>query len=145
MQYQENVRIQRCINDARETFGRIKLQHMADPQSVTVSLCGERLYPKKFNIFGEPIFTEEVCDLFEWKERALERIHGKDFRLTALVTYDGAKVHINPHEVNSLDGITQSIQDLKSLNKLLKNRMIYNHQENGKLNEYVIFGRYRLD
>ena len=146
MQYQENVRIQTCINNAGETFGWIELQHMADPQSVIVSLCGERLYPKKFNIFGEPIFTEEVCDLFEWKERALERRHGKDFRLTALVTYDGSKVHINPHEVNSLDGITRSIQDLKSLNQLLKDRRIYKRQlENGKLNEYVIFGRYRLD
>ena len=146
MQYQENVRIQRCCNRVGETFGIVDLQHMADPQSVIVSLCGVRLYPKKFNIFGEPIFTKEVCDLFEWKEKALKRIHGKDFKLTALVTYDSSKVHINPHEVNSLDGVTCSMQNLKLLNKLLSDRMIYNYQlGRGRLNEYVIFGRYRLD
>ena len=146
MQYKENVRIRRCINKAGETFGWVKLQHMADPQSVIVSLCGKRLYPEKFNISGEPIFTEEVCDLFEWKERELERIHGKDFSLTALVTYGDSKVHIDLYKVNSLEGITGSIQDLKSLNKLLKDRMIYNHHSrSGILSEYVIFGRYRLD
>ena len=145
MQYRENVRIQRCINNAGKIFGLVDLQHMADPQSVVVFLCGERLYPEKFNVFGEPIFTKEVCDLFEWKERALERIHGKDFRLTAVVTYDGSKVHISPHEVNSLNGVKCRIQDLKSLNKLLKDRRIYNRLGVGSLNKYVIFGRYRLD
>ena len=111
-----------------------------------MSLCGQRLYPKEFNIFGWPIFTKEVCDLFDWKENSLERIHGKDYRLTALVTYDSANVHIDPHAVNSLDGITSGIKDLKSLNKLLRDRVIYNKLfGGGKLNKYVIFGRYSLD
>ena len=146
MQYQESVTIQRCKNRAGDTYGRIELQHMADPKSVIVSLCGQRLYPKEFNIFGWPIFTQEVCDLFEWKENSLERIHGKDYRLTALVTYDSANVQVDPHTVNSLDGITSGIKDLNSLNKLLKDRVIYNKLlGGGKLNKYVIFGRYGLD
>lgn len=113
---------------------------MADPKSVIVSLCGQRLYPKEFNIFGWPIFTKEICDLFDWKENSLERIHGKDYRLTALVTYDSANVHIDPHAVNSLDGITNGIKDLESLNRLLRDRVIYDKLlGGGKLNKYVIY------
>ena len=64
MQYRENVRIQRYINNAGKTFGLVDLQHMADPQSVVVSLCGERLYPEKFNIFGKLLLIIKIKNLF---------------------------------------------------------------------------------
>lgn len=146
MQYTEYVRIERGGNSAGDTYGRIKLQHIADPKSVIVSLSGQRLYPKEFDIFGCPMFTSEICDLFEWKERALKRLHGKDFRLIAVVTYDSANINIDAHTVNSLGGITSGIKNLESLNKLLRDRVIYNKIfGGGKLNKYVIFGRYMLD
>lgn len=146
MQYQENVRIQRCGKRTGDTYGQIELRHMADPKSVIVSLCGQRLYPADFNIFGWPVFTKEVCDLFDWKEDSLKRVHGKDYRLTALVTYDGANIHIDPRAVDSMEGIENEIKDLKSLNKLLRDRVIYGKSSNGgRLNNYVIFGRYWLD
>ncbi|MBQ2835311.1 MAG: hypothetical protein IJE68_00520 [Clostridia bacterium] len=45
-----------------------------------------------------------------------------------------------------MDGITSGIKDLESLNKLLRDRVIYNKLlGGGKLNKYVIFGRYYLD
>ena len=146
MQYQENVRIQRYGNRTGDTYGQIELQYVADPKSVVVYFCGQRLYPTDFNTFGWPIFTKEVCDLFDWKERSLKRIHGEYFSLTALVIYDSANIQINPRAINSLWGIENEIKDLKSLNKLLRDRMIYDKFLCGdRLNNYVIFGRYWLD
>lgn len=146
MQYQEKVRIERCINRAGEKYGRVELSNIADPESVIVYLGEQRLYPEKFNAFGWPVFNKEVCDLFDWKERALERINGKDYRLTVVVTYHSADIQIDPNAINSLSGINNSINDLKSLKELIKDRVIYNKLSNdAKLKEYVIFGRYRLD
>lgn len=146
MQYQENVRIQSFRDESGKKYGRIKLQCIADPATVVVSLCGQRLYPLKFNCFGWPIFSEEVCNLFDWKEKSLKRTYGKDYKLTTLVTYDSAEVNINLYEINSLDGIIGGTKNLKAFNKLLRDRVIYSKSfGKGKLQKYVVFGRYMLD
>ncbi len=146
MRYEENVKIKRCVNKQKEVFGFIELQHVADPQSVAVSFCGKRIYPKEFNIFGEPIFTKEVCDLFDWKERELKEEHKRDVQLTALVTYESSDIKIDSKEINSDIGIEKNIQDLKSLNQLIKNRKIYKRlSKDNILDDYVIFGMYLLD
>ena len=146
MKYKEYVSIEKLMNRAGEVYGHVELQHIANPESVVVSLCGQRIYPQEFDIFGWPIFNKEICDFFDWKENSLKRIHGKDYRLTAVVTYDSANVNIKPEEVDSLEGIADAIKDLESLNRLLRDRMIYDKfLGGGKLNTFVIFGKYRLD
>lgn len=60
--------------------------------------------------------------------------------------YDSSNVNIAPQAMDSLAGITNALKDLESLNRLLSNRMIYDKLlGSGKLNKYVIFGRYSLD
>ena len=147
MQYQENARIERFINDAGDTWGMIELKHIANPDSMIVTLCGERLYPEKYNIFGWPIFTNEVCNRFYWKKEELERKYGKDFQLKALVSYDELKVEIKEEDVNSLEGIKTRVGDLDSLNQLLKDRCIYykSQSEDKRLNKYILFGKYEID
>lgn len=144
MQYQEKVRIVRNVTRDKGVHGRIELKNVAEPETVSVFLCGQRLYPIEFNSFGWPIFNAEVCDLFEWKERELKRIHGKDYKLMATVVYNKAGIDIS--SINSMNGLANTINDLKSLNNVLRDREVYSKILcKGKLDEFVIFGRYILD
>lgn len=146
-EYHEYAGMKRFVDDITGIeYGIIKLKHSAIPKSVTVELLGQKLYPTGCNENGWPIFEQEVCYLFDWKEKSMKRIHGEDYKLSAEVTYDSSRKDASLREINSVKGITNAINDLKSLNQLIRDRRDYYDEAGGKkLKEYVIFGRYCLD
>lgn len=133
------------FSDGAKRWGRIRLSHLAIPETVEVTILGEKLIPESFDIYGWPIFTEEAVELFRWKENEIRRLLGEDeFRLKANILYEEKIFEISRREFDTIKGIEKCLGDLQTFNQMLNNRKIF--ASTGKqLNEFVVFGNYWLD
>ncbi len=126
--------------------GCISLDKLAYPNTVKVKLLGKRIYPISFNLFGEPIFTNEQRDLYMYKEVEIRRERNACFTLNAEITYVERKFDVERDSFDSIDGIKASLVSLKKFHEMLQNRIIYRKlHENERLNEFMVFGIYCLD
>lgn len=143
----ERLSLTPCTN-GKDMYGIIKLSFPANPSTVKVSYMGMPVNPERFSLAGSPIFSEEMTDLYIWKD--YQRIHHDSNNTNNStifdVTYEKMKFNVPKFEFDSLDGIRNSLKSLSAFHKMLSNRKLWvlNNKEK-KLNEFVIYGKYMLD
>ena len=126
--------------------GCLWLAKLAVPETVKVTVNGEKVVPAGFDIYGQPVFTKEQCKMFEFEEEALRREkNDNNFELKAEVTYEERMFDVPRTSFDSVNGIQESLQSLSTLSQMIKNRKIF-HKANPKimLNEFVLFGYIKL-
>lgn len=126
--------------------GYIDLEKLAKPETVKVMIEGEEIVPCSFDCFGKPHFTSEQVMLCTYGKEEKYRKYGSDSELEMIVQYEEAPFNIPLKYFDTLEGINDSLTSLSSLNEVLELRKKYRKvNENNRLNEFVLFGRYYLD
>ena len=70
-----------------------------------ITLDGEKIIPERFNIYGEPIISEEMTMLYKWKEDQLRRNpETEDVELIAEVSYEPDEFNVPIIYFDSVDG-----------------------------------------
>lgn len=135
--------------DGKISYGIIRLSFPANTSTVKVSYMGMPVYPERFSLAGSPIFSEEMTELYLWKD--YQRLHhdaDNDCDDTTVfdVTYEKMEFDIPKSEFDSIDGIRKSLKTLSSFHKMLNNRKLWVlNNKNHNLKEFVIYGKYMLD
>lgn len=134
--------------DNQKSYGLIRLSFPANPSTVKVSYMGMQITPERFSLGGSPIFSEEMTELYLWKD--YQRLHhgpNDNYDNTIFdVTYEQMKFDIPKHEFDSVYGIRNSLLSLTTFHEMLNNRKLWHlNNKEKKLNEFVIFGKYVLD
>ena len=134
--------------DGQNMHGILRLSFPANPSTVKVSYMGMPVAPERFSLAGSPIFSEEMTDLYLWKD--YQRVY-HDFKPDPNstifdVTYEKMNFTVPKSEFDSFNGIWKSLKSLSSFNEMLNNRKLWCLNNKGKkLNEFVIYGKYVLD
>ena len=142
--------------NGKNMYGVLKLSFPANPSTVKVTYMGMPVNPERFSLVGSPIFSEEMTDLYLWKD--YQRLHhdtdndtdddtDNDYDSTIFdVMYEKMEFSVPKFEFDSIDGIRKSLKSLSSFHKMLNNRILWfiNNQDK-KLNEFVIYGKYVVD
>lgn len=147
MKFNERKTISLC-RDLTSSFGHIKLTHLAKPETMEITLEGETIIPERFNIYGEPIFSEEMTMLYEWKQDQIRRNpETKNFNLEFDISYELQDFTVSRDEFDTVEGISKSLTNLGTFRDMLNNRRLWRKYTEEKiyLNEFVVFGRYKLD
>lgn len=123
-------------------------QHVR-PESVKLSISGkEELIPQYFSDSGTPSFSPEASLILYCKDRLAseKRLVGQpveDFFISA--SYEETSYDFTLDEIDSLNGIINSLSSLQSFNELCGKRKAYTSKFEKKLNAFVVFGRILLD
>ena len=128
-------------------IGRISLHLLAKPETVSVYMPdGEAITPVAFNCLGEPLFTKEQVNMYDYKRAELRRQNGGEYTpLKLMVMYESDDVGAPRESFDTVEGIRESLRDLASLNEMLDNRRRYRKAHDADLQKFLIFGHYRLD
>ena len=142
----ENKRID-AHTTGKRTIGHIKLDKLAIPETVKVTLQGEQIIPESFNIYGHPNFTEEQQKLFMFAEEEFTRKNNGEYTpLKAEIVYEERIFEVPRSTFDTMNGIKKSLLSLSDLNEMLQNRMLFHMAHpNEPLNEFMIFGCFWLD
>ena len=127
--------------------GSLWLEKLAVPETVKVTVNGEKVIPEGFDIYGQPFFSKEQCKMLEFKEEALRReMNDPNYELKAEVQYEEKMFDVPRTNFDSVNGIQESLQSLATLSQMIKNRKLY-HKAYPKdmLNEFVLFGYIKLE
>lgn len=142
----EQSKIELCSSSDGSSFGHIALTALAKPETVQITLNGDTIIPESFNIYGEPILSEEMTTLYYWLEKQARRNpETEHFLLEVDVYYETQEFNVPISEFNTVEGIEKSLSNLSTFTEMLNNRRRYIKSTNSRLNEFVIFGRYNLD
>ena len=126
--------------------GRIQLDKLADPNTVVVSLQGEIIEPESFDCFGHPVFSEEQEQMYRHKNAEYKRQGSSSEPLLVEVSYEEDLFEIPQDEFDSVEGLSRHLRELWDLNDVLNYRKRFRlANPNKKLNEFMLFGKYRLD
>lgn len=132
------------LGHGKTSFGFVSLSKLVDTKTVKITHLGKRIIPYSFNIYGEPVFTNQQMMIFTYKNGGIKQNDIEDIELQ--VSYEERHFDVPEHTFNTLEGIFQSISSLTKLNEMLKNRMIYRRANPEKsLNEFILFGYLVLD
>ncbi len=121
---------------AGETKGRINLEKLAIPETMTIKISNERIIPEAFDIFGQPVFSYATYKRVE-----------KKYGSTKLeVEYQEHIFKVPRSEFDSLKGIEIACMNLENLNEMLENRAKFRKAyPKERLNEFMLFGCFHLD
>lgn len=147
MQFTERKGIQLYGDSNTDSiWGSIKLKHLANPETMKITLCGETIIPESFNVYGEPIFSKEMAMLYHWKQEQIRRNpKTTDFCLEAEISYEEQEFTIPRKMFDVVRGIEISLRSLSAFKEMLNNRRLWHKATGNYLNEFVVFGRYKLD
>lgn len=140
-------------------YGIVELQHLANPETVCVYLDYTKdlsIIPESFDIYGHPIINKELVEyaILSFMEYSYGQFC-KEIPVT--VFYEPQEFSVPKSDFDSIEGIKNSISNLKDFTEMLKNRKRYLkfHKANKIsisecsteefLNEYVIWNRFILD
>ncbi|MDO5556746.1 MAG: hypothetical protein Q4G05_00660 [Clostridia bacterium] len=143
----ERKQMEVFYNSCEEAKGIIRLDHLADTNTMIILFCGKQIFPEGFNSYGEPIFPEETVRHYKRIEALNERnkIDGTDYSLGFDVIYDEMEIKESRKVFDSASGIQKSLTSLEDFLKVLKLRDCFKKvYEKESLNEFVIFGKYVL-
>src|SRR5574344_1451403 len=142
----EKKRIE-ALSNGNGLIGHITLEKLAIPETVNVTLLGKTIVPVSFDCYGHPNFTEEQEMLYIFKEEELKRKNnGKYKTLEAKIVYEERIFDVQKSTFDTVSGIENSLTTLSDLNKMLKNRSIFNMiNEDEMLHKFILFGRFVLD
>ena len=109
MKIHETRRIELVGNSSNDIWGHISLKYLADPKTMKITCQGETLIPKSFNIYGEPIFSEETAMLYTWRGRELSRnVKNLSSYLPVEVSYEKREFTVPWTEFDTIEGIESS-------------------------------------
>lgn len=129
-----------------QIWGHISLDDLAIPESMRITINGDKIKPSSFDIYGSPNFSKELALYYEWKEQEIRRKKGKDnFILKAEVTYEARAFDVPRDKFDSKEGITKSLNSLQSFTEMLDNRLIFKTKFSDSLSEFVVWGKFLLD
>lgn len=132
--------------DGKNSFGKITLDKVAIPETITVTLDGEKIIPSCFDVLGHPHFTLEQERLYRFKEYEINRNSKEYIPLFVTVQYEERKFLMPRNYFDSMEGINYSLSSLESIHDMLSNRAIFKKAyPNEYLNEFVLFGCFYLD
>lgn len=133
------------VKSGNQIFGHIKLNNLANPESIRITINGDKIKPTSYDIYGSPEFPKELVEYYNWKEQEIRIKNGKkDFILKAEVSYEERPFDIPTECFDSKEGIKKSLNSLKDFTEMLNNRLIFHTISGNALNEFVIFGKYLL-
>ena len=90
--------------------GSLWLKKLAIPETVKVTVNGEKVVPVGFDFYGQPFFTKEQCKMLEFKEETLRREkNDNNFELKAEVTYEERMFDVPRTSFDSVNGIQESL------------------------------------
>ena len=146
MKIHETRHIELVGNSSNDTWGHISLKYLADPKTMKITCQGETLIPESFNIYGEPIFSEETALLYTWRGRELSRnAENLSSYLPVEVSYEKREFTVPWTEFDTIEGIESSLKNLGTFHKMLDYRRLWHKARNKYLNEFIVLGRYYLD
>lgn len=134
--------------DGQNMYGIIKLSFPANPSTVKVYYMGLQVNPERFSLAGSPIFSEEMTELYLWKDyQRLNHDPNDNYDNTIFdVTYEKMEFNGPKSEFDSINGIRNSLKNLVDFHQMLNTRRLwYLNNKDKRLNEFVIFGKYVLD
>lgn len=133
------------VKSGNQIFGHIKLNNLANPESIRITINGDKIKPTSYDIYGSPEFPKELVEYYNWKEQEIRIKNGKkDFILKAEVSYEERPFDIPTECFDSKEGIKKSLNSLKDFTEMLNNRLIFHTISGNALNEFIIFGKYLL-
>ena len=129
------------------SIGHITLDKLAIPETVKVTFLGKPIIPESFDCYGHPNFTKEQHMLYVFKEQELIRQNGGEYYpLSAEIVYEERFFDVPRSTFDTVSGIEKSLLSLSDLNEMLQNRSIFHKaHENERLNEFMLFGCFKLD
>lgn len=154
---QSKMILQRSANG--KVFGLISLKHLAKPESITVYLNDCFVTPEGFDIYGQPIISEEMCMFFACKYHETIQKYPDFFNseVPAVVVYEPDIFSVPKSDFDSIEGIVRSLENLETFNQMLINRKRYlksltkepvslqEYIKSKHLDEFVIWKRFILD
>lgn len=133
------------VKSGNQIFGHIKLNNLANPESIRITINGDKIKPTSYDIYGSPEFPKELVEYYNWKEQEIRIKNGKkDFILKAEVSYEERPFDIPTKCFDSKEGIKKSLNSLKDFTEMLNNRLIFHTISGNALNEFIILGKYLL-
>ena len=113
----------------------IVLDELARPDTMRITLLGTEIKPRGFDYLGHPIFYEEQGLWFKFTKNDFSWRTAEP--VLAEVQYEKAFFDTDPKTFNDVEGLEEAVEDLTSLNEVLKNRSIF-HFLGGKLDKFLI-------
>ncbi|MBQ6860696.1 MAG: hypothetical protein IJO08_03520 [Clostridia bacterium] len=145
----EEHRIDFRRDDFNNIYGFISLNKKpADPESVTVKMYGEEIFPNDFDITGMPIFSTEASLVLATKRRIISgnrMPHKMPESMKVEVSYREASYDFSLDEIDTLEGVKASLSDLNAFGELCRKRYLASIQLRKPLHCFVLFGRIMLD
>lgn len=122
-------------------LGIIHLDHVANPCTMVIkSHNGKTLSPEKFDLYGNPIFSEEAFELYRFQMNFKRNIDNPaDVDLNVDIYYDPAQIDTTCRNFDTISGIEKSLNDLNSFTEMLKKRALFYAVTHKSLKEYLVF------
>lgn len=132
--------------DGDQVWGHISLDNLAIPESMRITINGDKIKPTSFDIYGSPNFPKELAIYYDLKEQEIRRNEAKkNYVLKAEISYEQRVFDIPKDKFDSKEGIKKSLTNLHTFTEMLDNRLIFKTKYYDDLNEFIIFGKYKLD
>lgn len=144
----EHVPISEFQHHSGSLSGKFVLSHVADPNTVQISILGSYWHIDDFTTFGEPIFEEaRYFEFLKLEKRYHDMLLPTKARtrLTASVSYEPIQPVISRAEIDTVSGIQASLASMYTYQEMLLKRRCWFKETKSSLNEYIVFGRYVLD
>lgn len=146
----EKKKIESYAGEDGKTFGIIRLERLAIPETVQVTFLDETLIPKSFDIFGHPVFTEEQALYCQYRETELRLQKSQKGELfvqpKADILYQERIFDVPRETFDTIEGIRASLGSLSDLNEMLFNRRRFlKANEVEILNKFILFGKFYLE
>lgn len=144
----EHVPISEFQHHSGSLSGKFVLSHVADPNTVQISILGSYWHIDDFTAFGEPIFEEaQYLEFLKLEKRYYDMLLPTKARtrLMASVSYEPIQLDVSREEIDTISGIQASLVDLYAYQEMLLKRRCWFKETKSSLNEYIVFGRYVLD
>ena len=108
------------VKSGNQIWGHITLNNLANPESIRITINGDKIKPTSYDIYGSPEFPKELVEYYNWKEQEIRIKNGKkDFILKAEVSYEERPFDIPTKCFDSKEGIKKSLNSLKDFTEML--------------------------
>lgn len=127
--------------------GYIKLEKLAIPETMKITLLGKTILPESFDEYGQPFFSEEQWLYYTLKDKEMKNNNRRESASLELeIEYEERIFDVPRSSFDTIKGIKKALLSLSTLNELLENRKLFvcTHKDK-RLNEFILFGYFLLD
>lgn len=65
------------VKSGNQIWGHIKLNNLANPESIRITINGDKIKPTSYDIYESPEFPKELVEYYNWKEQEIRIKNGK--------------------------------------------------------------------